>query len=105
MPAQTNPANDGATPNRIFEYAYTLGATPDFGTWTAAVTGNEGTEGISHTRNRTFTVAPKALEGVKSHAGDFTAGPSASYTLLVTNHRTEPGPGPPTRTEDRRGRK
>jgi len=89
MTARTSPTNDGATPNRIFEYAYTLGATPDFGTWTAAVTGNEGSEGtVWHTRNGSFTVAPKALEVVKSHAGDFTAGANASYSLLVNNTGT-----------------
>jgi uncharacterized repeat protein (TIGR01451 family)/fimbrial isopeptide formation D2 family protein len=89
MTAKTNPTNDGATPNRIFEYTYTLGASPAFGSWSAAVTGNEGSEGtVSHTRNGSFTVAPKALEIVKSHSGDFTAGANASYTLLVSNTGT-----------------
>ncbi|HEY0310558.1 MAG TPA: hypothetical protein VGC43_05470 [Luteimonas sp.] len=89
MTARTNPTNDGATPNRIFEYAYTLGATPAFGEWTATITANEGSEGtVSHTRSGGFTVAPKALEVAKSHAGDFTAGTNASYTLLVSNTGT-----------------
>src|SRR3546814_21169598 len=89
MTARTSPANDGATPNRIFEYAYTLGATPDFGTWTAAVTGNEGSEGtVWPTRNGSFTVAPKDMEVVKSHAGDFPAGANASYSLRVNTTAT-----------------
>lgn len=86
MTARTNPANNG-TPNRIFEYAYTIPASPNFGTWTASVTATEGSEtpAVTHKRSKTFTVAPKALVVVKSHAGDFIAGAQNSYTLTVSN--------------------
>jgi uncharacterized repeat protein (TIGR01451 family) len=86
MTARTNPTNNGTTPNRIFEYAYTIPASPNFGTFTAAVTGKEGSENtVSHTRNGYFDVAPKALVIAKSHTGDFTAGANNSYTLTVAN--------------------
>ena len=86
MTPRTSPANDG-TPNRIFEYGpYLVPTNANFGTFVAEVTANEGTEGtVSHTRNGSFTVAPKALSVAKSHVGDFTAGTNGSYTLLVSN--------------------
>src|SRR5690606_42149921 len=44
MTARTNPANNG-TPNRIFEYAYTIPASPNFGTWTRSEERRVGEEG------------------------------------------------------------
>ncbi len=85
MTAKTSPANDG-TPNRIYEYAYTIPASPNYGSFLAAVTGKEGSENtVSHTRNGSFTVAPKALTVAKSHSGDFTAGVNNTWTLTVSN--------------------
>lgn len=87
MTARTNPANDG-TPNRIYESTYTVPASPSYGTYTATVTATEGVEtspAITHSRDYTFTVQPKALTVAKSHVGDFTAGANNAYTLLVSN--------------------
>lgn len=86
MTAKTSPTYGSGTPSRIFEYAYTIPASPNFGTYTATVTAKEGTENtVSHTRSGTTIVAPKALTITKSHSGDFTAGTNNSYTLTVSN--------------------
>ena len=87
MTAKTSPTNDGATSTRIFEYDYTLPASPVYGNWVAAVTGVEGTEtpAVTHTKNGLFALAPAALSIVKSHSGNFTAGSNAVYTLTVSN--------------------
>ncbi|MGN6112792.1 MAG: beta strand repeat-containing protein [Luteimonas sp.] len=71
---------------KVFEASYVVPANPSYGTYTASVTANEGTEGeITHTRSGTFNVVPKALTVAKSHSGDFTAGVNNSYTLTVSN--------------------
>jgi uncharacterized repeat protein (TIGR01451 family) len=86
MTAKTNPIFTDGTPNRIFEYAYTLPASPNFGTYTAAVTATEGSEGtITHTRTESLSLLPSTLNIVKSHTGDFTAGTNNSFSLLVSN--------------------
>ncbi|HEB81700.1 MAG TPA: hypothetical protein ENJ11_02440 [Gammaproteobacteria bacterium] len=55
---------DGAT--LVYEYAYTLPATPD-GRWNVSVTAMEGTEGtISHTAQTTMVVGAPALNVSKS---------------------------------------
>ncbi|WP_181168204.1 DUF11 domain-containing protein [Cognatiluteimonas lumbrici] len=83
---RTNPTEGNGVPNRILEYAYTLPASPSFGTWTATVTGSEGLENtITHSRNASFEVVPKALDITKSHTGNFIAGSDNSYTLTVGN--------------------
>lgn len=85
MTAKTSPANDG-TPNRFWEYAYTIPASPNYGTFTAEVTAKEGSENqVDHMRSTTFTVVPKALVVLKSHSGDFTAGANNNFTLTVSN--------------------
>jgi uncharacterized repeat protein (TIGR01451 family)/fimbrial isopeptide formation D2 family protein len=84
--AKTSPAYDSGTPNRILEYDYTIPGSPNYGTFTATVTGAEGSEGtITHSRLNTFAVERKALDVVKAHSGDFTAGANNSYTLTVNN--------------------
>ena len=88
MTARTSPAYNSSTPNRVFEYAYTIPTTPapNYGTFNASVNGDEGLEGtVTHTRPASFDVFPKALNVLKSHAGDFTAGANNSYTLTVSN--------------------
>ena len=86
MTARTTPVYSSGTPNRFFEYQYTIPASPNYGTYTARVTGAEGDEGaVTHTRSTTFPVAPKALSVLKSHSGDFTAGANNSYSLVVSN--------------------
>ncbi len=86
MTARTSPAYNSGTPNRIFEYAYTIPASPNYGSYSVSVSGDEGAEGtVSHTRPASFDVAPKALTVLKSHAGDFTAGTNNAYTLTVNN--------------------
>src|SRR5690606_8114997 len=82
----SSPTEGAGVPNRTLEYAYTIPATPAFGNWTATVTASEGLENaITHSRNGSFNVGPKALDLVKSHVGDFVAGGDNTYTLLVTN--------------------
>lgn len=86
MTARTNPVYSSGTPNRFFEYQYTIPTSPNYGTFTATVTGTEGQEGtVTHSRATTFPVAPKALSVVKSHTGDFIAGANNSYSLVVSN--------------------
>ncbi len=86
MTAKTSPIFTDGTPNRIYEYAYTLPASPNFGTYTAAVTATEGSEGtITHTRTESLSLLPSTLNIVKSHTGDFTAGTNNSFNLLVSN--------------------
>lgn len=86
MTAKTSPVYNSGTPNRIFEYAYTIPASPNYGSYSVSVSGDEGLEGtVSHTRPGSFDVSPKALNVVKSHSGDFTAGANNNYTLVVSN--------------------
>ena len=86
MTAKTSPIYSDGTPNRIYEYAYTLPASPNYGTYTAVVTATEGSEGtITHTRTEPLSLLPSTLNVVKSHSGDFIAGANNSYTLLVSN--------------------
>ncbi len=102
MTAKTNPVYSSSTPNRIFEYAYTVPANPNYGTFSASVTATEGgeTPAITHTRPGSFTVQPKALTVAKSHTGDFTAGTNNSYTLLVSNSGGAIGAGTTTTVKD-----
>ena len=86
MTAKTSPIYSDGTPNRIYEYAYTLPASPNYGTYTAAVTATEGSEGtITHTRTESLSLLPSTLNVVKSHSGDFIAGANNSFTLVVSN--------------------
>ncbi|HEY1774411.1 MAG TPA: CshA/CshB family fibrillar adhesin-related protein [Gammaproteobacteria bacterium] len=92
-------ANNASTSSEAFEYAYTLGAsgTIAVGNWTAAVTGNEGTEGtVSHTANGTFAARElPSLTIMKSvlmsadPTGDTIVhsipGATAQYTVTVLN--------------------
>ena len=72
---------------RTFEYPYTVPEGVVFGYWTAAVTGNEGTEGtVSHTASTGFGVGVAPLSVATSHAGDFTAGANAAFSLVVHNN-------------------
>src|SRR5690606_19698236 len=98
---RTNPTEGDGVPNRILEYAYTIPATPAFGNWTATVTASEGFENvITHSRNGSFNVVPKALDVVKSHVGDFVAGGDNTYTLLVTNGGAAIAAGTTTTVKD-----
>lgn len=86
MPAATSPIYSSGTANRIFEYPYVVPASPVYGTYSASVIADEGSEGtVNHTRAATFTASPKALTIAKSHSGDFIAAANNSYTLTVSN--------------------
>jgi uncharacterized repeat protein (TIGR01451 family) len=102
MTAKTSPVYSSSTPNRIFEYAYTIPASPNYGTYSVSVTATEGgeTPAITHTRPASFPVQPKALTVAKSHVGDFTAGANNSYTLLVSNSGGAIGAGTTTTVQD-----
>jgi uncharacterized repeat protein (TIGR01451 family) len=84
--AMTQVADSGAA-TRTYEYAYPLPGNVSFGSWTASVTGKEGTENtITHTATGTFGVGVPPLALTTSHSGAFTAGGSGSYSLLVHNN-------------------
>jgi uncharacterized repeat protein (TIGR01451 family) len=69
----------GAT--RVYEYAYTVPASPPTGTWTASVTANEGSEGtITHTGNGTFAVGGRVTLR-KTWGAGATAGNAVTLTI------------------------
>jgi uncharacterized repeat protein (TIGR01451 family) len=85
--AMTARTTGSGSATRVFEYAYTLSGSVAFGFWNASVKGAEGTEGtITHTANGAFGVGVPQLSVTTSHAGNFTAGAAASYSLLVHNN-------------------
>jgi uncharacterized repeat protein (TIGR01451 family) len=97
--AMTQVADSGLA-TRTFEYAYAIPANAAVGNWTASVTGNEGTEGqVTHTANAAFLVGLPVLSLAKSHAGNFTAGTNASYSLVVTNNSLSAVAGTTTVTD------
>jgi hypothetical protein len=69
----------GAT--RVYEYAYTVPASPPTGTWTASVTANEGSEGtITHTGSGTFAVGGRVTLR-KTWGAGATAGNAVTLTI------------------------
>jgi uncharacterized repeat protein (TIGR01451 family) len=82
--SMTQVASNAAS--KTYEYQYTLPGNAVAGTWTANVTGYEGSEGtVTHSASGTFDVAVPLLSIAKSHSGNFTAGTNGSYGLVVQN--------------------
>lgn len=97
--AMTEKADSGVA-TKTFEYAYTLPANVSFASWSASVTGHEGTENtITHTASASFGVGTPPLALAVSHTGNFTAGLSGSYSLLVSNNGAASLSGPTTITD------
>ena len=95
----TNCAGTASNSVEALEYAYTIPAagTAATGNWTAAVTGNEGTEGtVSHTADGSFEVNVPSLTIMKTvlistdPTGDAIKhsipGATAQYTITVINN-------------------
>jgi hypothetical protein len=72
-------STSGAT--RVYEYAYTVPASPPVGSWTASVTANEGSEGtITHTGSGAFDVGGRVTLR-KTWGAGATAGNAVTLTI------------------------
>ncbi len=89
LPVTETPVNDPTL--AIFEYAYTVPASPS-GTWTVWVTANEGSEGtVSHAWSGKFAIGTPSLSILKSASTPRTvstlvnSGEDVTYTLQISN--------------------
>lgn len=81
---------DSGLATKTFEYAYQVPATTAFGSWTYAITANEGVEGtVTNTSFGAFTVATAALPSLtvlkQANVGTALPGSVIIYTVNTSN--------------------